>query len=251
MVWLVVEIVLFFGVIDAVKKTAFVFFKEVIEFPAFGGDGAGFVEGGNGAAAGGLFASGKRREEVESLHGGASGAGSREESGGDVIPDGEVSRFSLRKCAGHAHDKGDAPGFVVEVVFVIKAVVEELLPVIRCEDDQGVFPEVILVEVVQDATEEGVAVRGIRIIDFAQFHDGVVILWVVDAANGFSPVFDRVWVFARMAFVFGFDAEQAFGLCGLVLFFAVGVIEVGQVVAVVVDGEPVAGWTFGWMRRWE
>ena len=196
MVWLVVEIVLFFGVIDAVKKTAFVFFKEVIEFPAFGGDGAGFVEGGNGAAAGGLFASGKRCEEVESLHGGAFGAGSREEGCGDVVPDGEVARFSLRKRAGHAHDKGDAPGFVVEVVFVIKAVIEELLPVIGCEDDQGVFPKIILIEVVQDATEQGIAVRGIRIIDFAQFHDGVVVLWVVDAANGFSPVFDRVWVFA-------------------------------------------------------
>ena len=54
-----------------------------------------------------------------------------------------------------------------------------------------------------------------------------------------------------MAFVFGFDAEQAFGVRGLVLLFAVGVIEVGQVVAVVVEGEPVARWTFGWMRRGE
>ena len=250
-VWMVVEVVLFLGVVEAVKKTAFVFFKEVIEFPAFGGDGAGFVEGGDGAAAGGLFASGEWGEEVEALHGRAFGASSREEGGGDVVPDGEVSRFSLRKGAWHAHDKGDAPGFIGEVVFVVKAVVEELLSVIGCEDDQGVFPEVILVEVVQDATEEGVAVRGIRIIDFAQFHDGVVMLRVVDAANGFSPVFDGVWVFARMAFVFGFDAEQAFGVCGLVLFFAVGVIEVGQVVAVVVNGEPVAWWTFGWMRRRE
>ena len=248
---MVVEVVLFLGVVEAVKKTAFVFFKKVIEFPAFGGDGAGFVEGGNGAAARGLFASGEWGEEVEALHGGAFGAGSREEGGGDVVPDGEVSRFSLRKGAWHAHDKGDAPGFIVEVVFVVKAVVEELLSVIGCEDDQGVFPEVILVEVVQDAAEEGVAVRGIRIIDFAQFHDGVVMLRVVDAANGFSPVFDGVWVFARMAFVFGFDAEQAFGVCGLILFFAVGVIEIGQVVAVVVNGEPVARWTFGWMRRRE
>ena len=251
MVWMVVEIVLFLGVVDAVKKLAFVFFKEVGEFPAFGGDGTGFVEGGNGAAAGGLFASGERGEEVESLHGRAFGAGSREEGGGDVVPDGEVARFSLRKGAGHAHDKGDAPGFIVEVVFVIEAVIEVLLPVIRCEDDEGVFPEVILVEVVQDAAEQGVAVRGIRIIDFAEFHDGVVILRVVDAANGFSPVFDGVWVFARMAFVFGFDAEQAFGVCGLILFFAFGVIEVGQVVAVVVKGEPVAWGTFWWMRRRE
>ena len=195
-----------------------------------------------------MFASGEWGEEVESLHGGAFGAGSREEGRGDVVPDGEVARFSLRKGAGHAHDKGDAPGFIVEVVFVVKAVVEELLPVIGCEDDQGVFPEIILVEVVQDATEQGVAIRGIRIIDFAEFHDGVAILRVVDAANGFSPVPDGVWVFARMAFVFGFDAEQAFGVCGLVLFFAVGVIEVGQVVAVVVKGEPVTRWTFGWMR---
>ena len=54
-----------------------------------------------------------------------------------------------------------------------------------------------------------------------------------------------------MAFVFGFDAEQAFGVCGLVLFFAVGVIEVGQVVAVVIKGEPVARWTFGWVGRRE
>ena len=239
---------MFFGIIEAVKKTAFVFFKEVGEFPAFGGDGAGFVEGGNGAAAGGLFASGEWGEEVESLHGGAFGAGSREEGGGDVVPDGEVARFSLRKGAGHAHDKGDAPGFVVEVVFVIKAVIKELLPVIGCEDDQGVFPEAILVEVVQDATEQGVAVRGIRIIDFAQFHDGVAILRVVDAADGFSPVPDIIWVFAWMAFVFGFDAEQAFGVRGLVLFFAVGIIEVGQVVAVVVESEPIAWWTFGWMR---
>lgn len=116
-----------------------------------------------------MFAFGEWGEEVEALHGGAFGAGGREEGGGDVVPDGEVSRFSLRKGAGHAHDKGDAPGFVVEVVFVVKAVVEELLSVIGCEDDQGVFPEVILVEVVQDATEEGVAVRRIRIIDFAEF----------------------------------------------------------------------------------
>ena len=207
MVWMVVEVVLFFGVVEAVKETAFVFFKEVIEFPAFGGDGAGFVEGSNGAAAGGLFAFDEWSEEVEALHGGAFGASSREEGGGDVVPDGEVSRFSLRKGAWHAHDKRDAPGFIVEVVFVVEAVVEELLPVIGCEDDEGVFPEVVLVEVVQDATEEGVAVRGIRIIDFAQFHDGVVILWVVDAANGFSPVPNIIWVFARMAFVFGSDAE--------------------------------------------
>ena len=248
MVWMVVEVVLFLGVVDAVKKLAFVFFKEVGEFPAFGGDDTGFVKGGNGAAAGGLFASGEWSEEVESLHGGAFGASSREEGGGDVVPDGEVSRFSLRKSAWHAHDKGDAPRFIVEVVFVIEAVVEELLSVIGCEDDEGVFPEVILVEVVQDATEEGVAVRGISIIDFSQFHDGVVILRVVDAANGFPPVFDGVWVFARMTFVFGFDAEQAFGVCGLILFFAVGVIEVGQVVAVVVNGEPVSRRTFGWMR---
>ena len=251
MVWMVVEVVLFLGVVYAVKETAFVFFKKVIEFPVFGGDGAGFVEGGDGAAAGGLFASGEWGEEVEALHGGAFGAGSREEGGGDVVPDGEVSRFSLRKGAWHAHDKGDAPGFIVEVVFVIKAVVEELLSVIGREDDQGVFPEVVLVEVVQDAAEQGVAIRGIRIIDFSQFHDGVVMLQVVDAANGFSPVFDGVWVFSRMAFVFGFDAEQAFGVCGLVLFFAVSVIEVGQVVAVVVNGEPVARWAFGWMRRRE
>ncbi len=251
MVWMVVEVVLFLGVVDAVKETAFVFFKKVIEFPAFCGDGAGFVEGGNGAAAGGLFASGEWGEEVEALHGGAFGAGSREEGGGDVVPDGEVARFSLRKGAWQAHDKGDAPGFIVEVVFVVKAVVEELLSVIGCEDDQGVFPEVILVEVVQDAAEEGVAVRGIRIIDFAEFHDGVAVLRVVDAANGFSPVFDGVWVFARMAFVFGFDAEEAFGVCGLVLFFAVRVIEVGQVVAVVVKGEPVSRWTFGWVWRGE
>ena len=198
-----------------------------------------------------MFASGEWGEEVEALHGGAFGAGSREEGGGDVVPDGEVARFSLRKGAWHAHDKGDAPGFVVEVVFVVKAVVEELLSVIGCEDDQGVFPEVILVEVVQDAAEEGVAVRAVCIIDFAEFHDGVAVLRVVDAANGFSPVCDGVWVFARMAFVFGFDAEQAFGVCGLVLFFAVGVIEVGQVVAVVVKGEPVARWTFGWVWRGE
>ncbi len=251
MIWMVVEVVLFLGVVDAVKETAFVFFKEVIEFPAFGGDSAGFVEGGNGTAAGGLFAFDEWGEEVEALHGGAFGAGSREEGGGDVIPDGEVARFSLRKGAWHAHDKGDAPGFIIEVVFVIKAVVEVLLSVIRCEDDEGVFPEIILVEVAQDATEEGVAIRGIRIIDFTQFHDGVVILWVVDATNGFSPVSDIVWVFARMAFVFGSDAEEVFGLCGLGLFFAVGVIEVGQVVAVVVKSEPVARWTFGWMRRGE
>ena len=251
MVWIVVEVVLFFGVVDAVKETTFVFFKEVGEFPAFGGDGAGFVEGGNGTAAGGLFASGEWGEEVEALHGGAFGAGSREEGGGDVVPDGEVSLFSLRKGAGHAHDKGDAPGLIVEVVFVIKAVVEVLLSVIGCEDDEGVFPEIILVEVVQDAAEQGVAIRGIRIIDFAQFHDGVVILWVVDATNGFSPVPNIIWVFVRMAVVFGFDAEQAFGLCGLILLFAVGVIEIGQIVAVVVKGEPVAGWTFGWMRRRE
>ena len=198
-----------------------------------------------------MFASGEWGEEVEALHGRAFGAGSREEGGGDVVPDGEVARFSLRKGAWHAHDKGDAPGFVVEVVFVVKAVVEELLSVIGCEDDQGVFPEVVLVEVVQDATEESVAVRGIRIIDFAEFHDGVAVLRVVDAANGFSPVCDGVWVFARMAFVFGFDAEEAFGVCGLVLFFAVGVIEVGQVVAVVVKGEPVSRWTFGWVWRGE
>ena len=38
-----------------------------------------------------------------------------------------------------------APGFIVEVVFVIKAVIKELLSVIGCEDDQGVFPEVISV----------------------------------------------------------------------------------------------------------
>ena len=198
-----------------------------------------------------MFASDEWGEEVEALHGGAFGAGSREEGGGDVVPDGEVARFSLRKGAWHAHDKGDAPGFVVEVVFVVKAVVEELLSVIGCEDDQGVFPKVILVEVVQDATEEGIAVRGIRIIDFAEFHDGVAVLRVVDAANGFSPVCDGVWVFAWMAFVFGFDAEEAFGVCGLVLFFAVGVIEVGQVVAVVVKGEPVSRWTFGWVWRGE
>ena len=195
-----------------------------------------------------MFASGEWGEEVEALHGRAFGAGGREKGGGDVVPDGEVARFSLREGAGHAHDKGDAPGFIVEVVFVVKAVVEELLSVIGCEDDQGVFPKVILVEVVQDASEESVAVRGISIIDFAEFHDGVVILRVVDAANGFSPVPDGVWVFARVAFVFGFDAEQAFGVCGLILFFAVGVIEVGQVVAVVVKGEPVARGTFGWMR---
>ena len=187
---------MFFGIIEAVKKTAFVFFKEVGEFPAFGGDGAGFVEGGNGAAARRLFAPGEWGEEVEALHRGAFGAGSREEGGGDVVPDGEVARFSLRKCAGHAHDKGDAPGFVVEVVFVIKAVIKELLSVIGCEDDQGVFSEIILVEVVHDATEQGVAVRGIRIIDFAQFHDGVAILRVVDAANGFAPVSNIGWVFA-------------------------------------------------------
>ncbi len=251
MVWMVVEVVLFPGVVDAVKETAFVLFKEVGEFPAFGGDGAGFVEGGDGTAARGLFAFDEWGKEVETLHGRAFGASSREEGRGDVVPDGEVSRFSLRKGAWHAHDKGDAPGFIVEVVFVIKAVIEVLLSVIRCEDDEGVFPEVILVEVVQDVTEEGVAIRGIRIIDFAQFHDGVVILWVVDAANGFSPVPNIIWVFARMAFVFGFDAEQAFGVCGLVLLFAVGVIEVGQVVAVVVKSEPVARWTFGWMRRGE
>lgn len=94
-----------------------------------------------------------------------------------------------------AHDKWDTPRFVVEVVFVIKSVIEVLLAVIRCKYDEGVFTKVVLVEVVHDSTQQSIGVGGKRIVELACFHDDVVVFGIIYAANGFAPIADVVWVF--------------------------------------------------------
>ena len=68
--------------------------------------------------------------------------------------------------AGEAHDEGDAQAGVEEVVLVVvDAVVEQLGPVVRREDDERRGREVAVVKVTEQPPHLGTTGRGKRVPD--------------------------------------------------------------------------------------